>query len=289
MTFFIFGFGYTAQFLAPELSQLGFSISGTTRQPGKIKQGDRQAYNLIDFFDPKLESQLERATHILITIPPIESVGDIVLAHYTDLLKRCSSSIQWIGYLSSTGVYGNQNGQWVDESASCIPSSRHGILRFEAENAWRSFAEACTLPLHTFRLAGIYGPGRNALTRLEGGKQYSIYKEGQVFSRIHVEDIALTIIASIQSPNPLSVYNVADDEPAPAHVVDAYAAHLLGRPALPCLPVEEAALSAMEKAFYAESRRVSNAKIKEELKVILQYPSFRDGLKKIKADRLDEG
>ena len=154
---------------------------------------------------------------------------------------------------------------------NCIPHTSTGIARLKAEQAWLSFAQKHLLPLHIFRLSGIYGPGRNVLERLIQGKKQSVFKENQVFSRIHVEDIVTTLLASIQLPNPLSIYNVSDDEPAPAHVLDQYAAKLLHREPLPLIPFSEAHLSPMEKEFYANNRRISNLKIKEELQVALNY------------------
>ncbi|MFA5959711.1 MAG: SDR family oxidoreductase [Tatlockia sp.] len=275
--FFIFGFGYTAEALANRLTSLGFEVVGTT-STAKKRQSPHQ---LIDFFAPEVAMHLQKATHVLVTIPPVDGVPDVVLSYYGELIKRYASSIQWLGYLSSTGVYGDHHGEWVDETSPCLPQSNQGLLRLQAENAWMALARQRTLPLHVFRLAGIYGPQRNALERILAGKQYSIYKKGQVFSRIHVDDIVSVVLQSMQHPNPLSIYNVADDEPAPAHLVDAYAAQLLNRPALPLLDCEKAPLSPMEKSFYSANRQVSNWKIKKELNILLRFPSFREGLKEI--------
>lgn len=273
--FFIFGFGYTAQFLAPQLSQLDFDIIGTQRisQTKKFNNG----ITVIDFLDPQLESYLSNSTHILLSIPPNEQ-GDIVLSQYHSLIKKYASNIQWIGYLSSTGVYGNYEGKWVDESSDCRPLGTSSLLRLKAEQQWISVAQEYNLPLHIFRLAGIYGPKRNAIERILAGKKETIYKEGQVFSRVHVEDIVGIIIASLNASNRLSIYNVADDEPASPHLVDAYASHLLNRLPLPLIPFEEAHLSTMEKEFYANNRRVSNLTVKKELNYTFQYPSFKEGL-----------
>lgn len=272
--FFIFGFGYTAQFLAPKLTDLGYQIIGTKR----AKPPNHSAYTLIDFNDPKLSDYLSKATHLLISIPPTEAAGDLVLAHYADLIKHHGTHIKWIGYLSSTGVYGDHKGKWVDESTQCNPQSPSGVLRLKAEHAWTVLAAQLRIPLTIFRLAGIYGPGRNALERIIAGKKYSIYKEGHFFSRIHVEDITSVIMASIQHPQALSIYNVADDEPAPSHIVDAYASQLLDQKPLALMPFAEASLSAAEYAFYSSNRRVANTKIKNELNIVLKYPSFREGL-----------
>lgn len=158
----------------------------------------------------------------------------------------------------------------------------------EAENAWLSYAKYNKLPLHIFRLTGIYGPERNPLERIQSGKKYSIYKEGQMFSRVHVDDIVSILLASIKTPNPLSIYNVADDEPAASHEVDAYAASLLKQVALPLISFEEASLSPKEQEFYLSNRRVSNEKIKRELNIVLRYPSFREGQSKIWSDDFEQ-
>ncbi|WP_454784502.1 SDR family oxidoreductase [Legionella sp. WA2024007413] len=275
--FFIFGFGYTAEFLARELSQLNFRVVGTTRDKDKILNNVQKDYKLIDFNGEEITYFLNKATHILISIPP-SGQGDPVLSCFSDLIMQNKTHIQWMGYLSSTSVYGDHQGAWVTEESDSKAAGSQGKLRLVAENKWMIFARAQGIPFHIFRLAGIYGPHRNAIERIIGGKKVSIYKEGQVFSRIHVADIAAVIKASIMNSQPYSIYNVADDEPTPAHIVDAYAASLLNRPPLPLLSWETATLSPMEQQFYASNRRVSNAKIKEELKIDLLYPSYREGL-----------
>lgn len=281
--FLIFGFGYTAQFLAPQLCRKGFQVIGSTRDKKKRRHEPPSGYSLIDFSDAQdVENCLSRASHVLLSIPPVETLPDIVLHQYSPLIRHYSSSLQWLGYLSSTGVYGDHHGRWVNESSPCKPADKYSRLRLDAEKAWVALAEECQLPLHVFRLAGIYGPGRNALERIQAGKKtYRIYRKGQVFSRIYIDDILAVIMASLQAPKPMSLYNLADDEPAPSHVVDAYASRLLNKPALPLIPFEEAELSLREQAFYASSRRVSNKKIKEEFNLSLQYPSFRQGLQQI--------
>lgn len=276
--FFILGFGYTAEFLVPKLTKLGFKIIGTTRNPNKLRQHQSLGVKLIDFNEPIIQTYLNNATHVLISAPPQESIGDPVLAQYSNLLRNNASHLQWLGYLSSTGVYGNYHGAWVDETSACIAQNKQGQLRLAAETEWIDFAKKYSIPLHIFRLAGIYGPHRNALERILAGKQYSIVKEGHFFSRIHVADIVSVLIASIQSPQLLAIYNVADDEPSPAQDVDAYAALLLNRHALPWIPFEDATLSSMEKEFYSNNRRVSNGKMKRELHINLQYPTYREGL-----------
>lgn len=282
--FLIFGFGYTAEFLAKELLKLNFNVIGTTRDKNKISNGAQKHYKLIDFCDNEIASHLSTATHILVCIPPAEKIGDPVLSCFSDLISQNTSHIRWLGYLSSTSVYGDHQGAWVTEESSSIAAGIQGKLRLITENKWMSFARQHGIPLHIFRLAGIYGPHRNAIERIIAGKKASIYKEGQYFSRVHVADITSVILASLKNSRPYSVYNVADDEPTPVHIVDAYAASLLGCPALPLISYETATMSSMEKQFYASNRRVSNAKIKEELKVNLEYPSYREGLNQLFKD-----
>lgn len=280
-SFFIFGLGYTAQFFAQKLAKQGIQVVGTTRQKGKSLSDDSPAITRIDFDDPVIESYLKQSTHILISIPPVAGMGDPVLAHDATLISRHAKQIQWIGYLSSTGVYGDHQGNWVNEQSLCKPQGQAGILRLEAEQAWLSFARQYQLPLCIFRLAGIYGPGRNALDRIRSGKKFSIFKEGHYFSRIHVEDIVSVLMASLNRIDPLAIYNVADDTPEAAYVVDTYAASLLKQVPWPLVNIENASLSAMEREFYSSHRRVSNLKIKQDLQVVLQYPSYREGLTQI--------
>lgn len=200
-------------------------------------------------------------------------------ACFGHLLKKYTKNIQWIGYLSSTGVYGDHQGHWVDESSKPIGLGDQGQLRLVAENQWRFFAEAYQLPLTIFRLAGIYGPQRNVLARLMAGKNDTIIKDGQFFSRIHVEDIVLAIVAAMRNPiEGITIYNVADDEPAPSNVVDEYAASLLKRPPLKRVAYEQALLSPMAQEFYSHNKRVSNAKLKRALHIQLTYPTYKEGL-----------
>jgi nucleoside-diphosphate-sugar epimerase len=274
----IFGFGYTANYLANKLTALDFHVVGTSRNQEVRKQHTEKGYELIDFTKSDIEKNLSSASHILVSTPPSLDFGDPVLANFVDLIKKYARSSQWLGYLSSTGVYGDHQGEWVDESSKSLSLGGQARVRFNAEKAWISLAQNHQLPLHVFRIAGIYGPQRNALTRLTQGKVQTIYKENHFFSRIHVADIAAVLLASIQNPNPISIYNIADDEPAPSYEVDAYAAQLLNLPAPERIPFEHAALSPMAKEFYTHHRRVSNAKIKQELSIKLNYPTYREGL-----------
>ena len=275
----IFGFGYTAQFLAQKAREINIQITATTRDNDALGYNHEFDCELIHFSEKSIEQTLATASHILISAPPTHDFGDPVLVNFGNLLKKHIKNIQWIGYLSSTSVYGDHQGHWVDESSKPIALGGQGQLRLSAENGWVSFAEAYQVPLTIFRLAGIYGPQRNVLARLIAGKKDTIVKEGHFFSRIHVDDIVLAIVAAMQHPKPgVSIYNVADDEPTPSHVVDEYAATLLQRPLLKKIAYEMATLSPMAQEFYSHNKRVSNAKLKQEFNIHLTYPTYKEGL-----------
>ncbi len=275
----IFGFGYTAHFLAKKLASLDITVTATTRQHDVIGYDKAHQCNVIDFSETAIETCLATVSHILISVPPDEQLSDPVLFHFMTLLKKYSQNIKWIGYLSSTSVYGDHQGQWVDETSTLNHPGKQGVMRIAAENQWRLFAQQHQIPLHIFRLSGIYGPQRNILLRLKQGKQETIIKKKHYFSRIHVEDIALIIIAAMQYlTSYFEVFNVADDEPTPAYIVDEFAASLLKLPHLKRIPYDEAVLSPMAKEFYTHNKRVSNEKIKQLLRIKLLYPTFRDGL-----------
>ncbi|MGV6839874.1 MAG: SDR family oxidoreductase [Planktomarina sp.] len=266
-TLFCYGFGYCAQALARILPD--WKVIGTTRNPQSSQ------FNSFDNVTPliipgaDLEISLKSASHLLISAAP-DATGDPLLKTI-DISKHY---FDWVGYLSTTGVYGDHNGAWVDEATPTTPSTIRGNQRVNAENAWLDTG----LPVHIFRLAGIYGPGRGPFAKVKNGTARRIIKEGQVFSRIHVEDIAQTLAASITSPKAGSIYNVCDNDPAPPQDVIAYAAELLNLPVPKAEPFESAEMSAMAQGFYAENKRVRNSKITTELGVDLKYPSYRDGL-----------
>jgi nucleoside-diphosphate-sugar epimerase len=263
---FCFGLGFSAQALARRLTQQGWTVTGTSRS------GDDGSL-VFDGTRPLPRSAFDGVTHLLVSVPPGEA-GDPALACHGDDLARLAGSLRWAGYLSTTGVYGDRHGEWVDETSSLQPSTARGERRLAAETAWRGLG----LPLHIFRLAGIYGPGRNQLVSLLDGTAKRIVKQGQIFSRIHVDDIAGVLEASIAQPNPGQAYNVCDDEPCPPQDVVAFAAELLKIQAPPEIPFDDAELSPMAKSFYAESKRVSNRRIKSELGYRLVYPTYREGL-----------
>jgi nucleoside-diphosphate-sugar epimerase len=277
---FAFGLGFSAQALAERLAPQGFDIAGTARDPGNVMKLDAQGYAVTRFAGEKdnaaLPKLLTGTTHLLHSIPP-GAEGDPVLAHYRDDLAALTS-LQWIGYLSTVGVYGDQDGNWVDETTAPKPNNARTEARVEAERAWLRFGEATGVPVQIFRLAGIYGPGRCVFDKLRDGTARRIRKGNQVFSRIHVEDIAGVLEASIARPNPGAIYNVADDEPAAPGDVVAYAADMMGMKPPPEVPFEEADLTPMARSFYEGSRRIGNARIKSELGVTLRYPTYREGL-----------
>ncbi len=268
------GHGYSAQALAPRLIARGWDVAGTTRSEEKAARIAATGVRPVIWPGRTLTPEIARATHILHSVAPED--GDPVLdAHGADI---AAAGLDWFGYLSTTGVYGDHGGDWVDEETPLAPATARGAARVRAEAGWRGLARVTGLPLHTFRLAGIYGPGRGPFAKVRSGRARRIVKAGQVFSRIHVEDIATVCLASIDRPDPGAVYNVCDDEPAPPQDVIAHAADLLGVPRPPEIAFEAADLSPMARSFYAESKRVRNDRMKAELNVRLAYPTYREGL-----------
>jgi nucleoside-diphosphate-sugar epimerase len=265
------GHGYSASALARRLLPQGWHIIGTTRNAQGLARLNAQGVEPLLWPGDNLGPALARATHILSSIAP-GPTGDPVLAHHA--AELAASSPAWVGYLSTTGVYGDHQGGWVDEETALTPTTDRGRQRVVAEHEW----QALGLPLHIFRLAGIYGPSRGPFEKVRDGTARRIIKPGQVFSRVHVDDIAQVLNASISHPNPGAVYNVCDDDPAPPEDVIGYAATLLGLPLPPGIAHEDAQMTPMARSFYAESKRVRNDKIKSELGVRLIHPDYRAGL-----------
>jgi nucleoside-diphosphate-sugar epimerase len=281
---FCFGLGYTALALARQLAAGGWVISGTCRSADKaaaLRKKGFAAY-LFDCRARLPRGALDGVTHILLSISPDASGDPVLAAHGGDIAAM--PRLSWVGYLSTTGVYGDRGGGWVDETSMLRPTGERGRRRVAAEQGWFDLWRSRGVPVHVFRLAGIYGPGRSAFDALRAGTAKRVDKPGQVFSRIHVEDLASVLIASIRRPRPGAVYNVCDDDPAPPEAVLAHAAALLGAPAPPLVPLEAAGLSPLARSFYDDNKRVSNALIKAELGVVLRYPDFRAGLAAIRAD-----
>ncbi len=279
---FCFGLGYCAGALADGLKADGWQVAGTVR--------DRARENGTFPFDGTAPMAgaafaLEGTSHVLVSIPPDRAGGkdiDPVLRFHGDDIAALPN-LKWLGYLSTTGVYGDTGGKTVDETAPLTPTSARGRLRREAERAWLALCRDRGVPVHIFRLPGIYGPGRSAFDKLRLGEARRIGKPGHLFNRVHVDDIASTLRASMAAPRPGAVYNVCDDEPAPPADVLAYACHLLGREPPPLVPFEEAArgMSPMALSFWRDDRLVSNRKIKEDLGVRLAHPDYRSGLREI--------
>jgi len=276
-TLLSFGHGYSARALTKHLLPQGWRVIGTTRTSEKADELAASGVEPLIWPDSDMNAAIEAADHILISAGPDED-GDPTLNLLRNQIIQKSSKIRWAGYLSTTGVYGNFDGAWVDEMTPLNPTTKRGQLRKAAEEDWSSVAG---LPLHIFRLAGIYGPRRGPFAKVRNGTARRVIKEGQVFSRIHVEDIAQILWASIQLPNPGAAYNMCDDDPAPPQDVIAYAANLLGMPVPPATAFEDADFTPMARSFYAENKKVRNDRIKTELGVELIHPTYREGLQSL--------
>lgn len=276
---FCFGLGYSAARLARALIADGWAVAGTCRSEdalSKLRAAGIDAH----LFDgevamDRIDAALAGATHLLGSVPPDDDGDPVVRLHGADIAK--CADLQWVGYLSTTGVYGNTGGAWVDESSETAPTGERGKRRVDAERAWLH------LGAHIFRLAGIYGPGRSALDAARRGARHRVIKPGHVFARIHVDDIAAVLTASMARPNPGAIYNVCDDRPAPSADVTEFACALLGVAPPPGIAFEDADLSPLAKSFYADNRRVRNDRIRDELGVKLAFPDFEAGLRAILA------
>ena len=273
-TLLSFGHGFSARAVSARLLPQGWRIIGTTRSTDKVAGLAATGIEPMIFPGSDMAPAIAEATHLLISAGP-DAAGDPTLRALGDVIAARASKLDWVGYLSTTGVYGDHQGGWVDETATLTPATKRGQWRVEAEAAWAAIPG---LPLHIFRLAGIYGPGRGPFAKVRAGTARRIIKEGQVFSRTHVDDIAQVVAASIAQPNPGAVYNVCDDDPAPPQDVIGHAAALLGLPLPPAEDFETADMTPMARSFYAESKRVRNDRIKDELGVKLLYRSYREGL-----------
>ncbi len=279
---FCFGYGYTADYMGHELlRQEDWQVAGTTRDSAKRKElGARGVEtHIFDYEHPLPHPSLtfEGVTHLLISTPPDEEGDPAFNMHNQDIAKI--KSLKWVGYLSTTGVYGNRGGELVDENTKIWPTTKRGTRRAKAEEQWLSLGKTFNIPVHIFRLSGIYGPGRSALDSVRAGVARRIKKEDHAFGRIHVEDIVQILQASMKTPVSGEIYNISDDYPSPGHEVIEYACDMLGRPYPPLIDFDEADLAPITRSFYMDNRRVSNKKIKKELGITLKYPSFKEGLK----------
>lgn len=289
--FFAFGYGATAATLGGRLLAKGWPVVGTCRTKEKRRALSSEGVEAHLFnANPAngkaagtgqhfLPDVLRAITHLLISIPPGGEPDDPTLGSMAAAIEPHHASLEWIGYLSTTGVYGDRQGGRVTESDMPHPTSKRGRRRLEAEKFWFDLGQKWNVPVHAFRLAGIYGPGRNQIASLRAGKARRIVKPGHVFSRIHVADIATVLEASIAQPRADAVYNVCDDEAAPPQDVVSFAASLGGLQAPPEVAFEHADLTPMARSFYEEHKLISNALIKSELGVVLKYPTYREGLR----------
>ena len=264
------GHGYSAQALSRRLIPRGWRVIGTTRTAEKAAALVAQGVEPL-LWPGDISDALAQATHLLTSVAP-DAGGDPVVRALGPQIA--AAGLRWVGYLSTTAVYGHHYGDWVDEGTALTPSTARGAARVQAEREWAALG----VPLHIFRLAGIYGPGRGPFEKVRDGTARRIFKPGQVFSRIHVEDIAAVLEASLARPNPGAVYNVCDDDPASPEDVLSLAATLLGLPEPPMVAYEDADMTPMARSFYAENKRVRNDRIKTELGVRLQFPTYREGL-----------
>jgi nucleoside-diphosphate-sugar epimerase len=275
---FAFGFGFTAAALARRLAPLGWRVTASVRRAEDAERLAALGVRPVRLSDPDaLQGAAAEARAILVSAPPGPE-GCPALPVLVPALARAGAFPDWIGYLSTTGVYGDRRGGWVFETSRLAAQSVEGARRVRAERDWLEVGRGMGLTVTAFRLPGIYGPGRSAFDRLRAGQARRIASPGQVFSRIHVDDLAGGLQASMARPRPGGVYNLCDDEPCPNSEVVAYAAELLGLPAPPEVPLAEARLPPAARRFYAESKRVSNARAKAELGWRPAYPSYREGL-----------
>ncbi|WP_334148013.1 SDR family oxidoreductase [Hyphomicrobium sp.] len=286
MRLFCLGLGYTAEAFARRLRPRGWAVGGTARTPEGVQRIAALGYDAV-LFDgtapaPEVSRAITAATHLLVSAGPDEH-GDPSLRHHGRDIAR-AAGLGWIGYLSTIGVYGSSDGAWVDETSMPKPGSERTRRRLAAEDDWLAFGRTCGKTVQVFRLGGIYGPGRSAVDDLRNGTARRIVKPGQVFNRIHVEDIASVLTAAAEGRGSHTVYNVTDGAPSPPQDVIVHAATLMGLAPPAEIPFESAPLTPMGKSFYAENRRVRSRRVVEDLGVTLRYPSYREGLAAILAD-----
>jgi len=276
---FVFGLGYVGAAYAKALAGQGWTVAATARTPEQRANLEAQGFTAVDPADPAAMAEALRHAKAVLATPAPTAEGCPALPRVAPAIARAGAFPDWIGYLSTTGVYGDRQGGWVDERSALSAQSVEGARRVSAERDWREVAGGMGLTVASFRLPGIYGPGRSAFDRLREGGAKRVDKPGQVFSRAHRDDIVSALLASMARPRPAAAYNICDDEPASAADVTAYAADLLGLPAPP-LTTE---ITEGGRRFYAENKRVSNALAKAELGWRPHYPTYREGLQAILA------
>jgi nucleoside-diphosphate-sugar epimerase len=278
---FVFGYGYSASALARRLLPKGWAIAATVRSPADAVRLEADGVTAVALDHPDALVEALARTQALLTAAPPDAGGCPGLRALVPALARARAFPDWTGYLSTTGVYGDRHGGWVTEESRLAAQSVEGARRVGAERDWLEVGRGMGLTVTIFRLPGTYGPGRSVLDRLRTGEARRIAAPGQVFSRIHVDDLAAGLDASIARPRAGGIYNLCDDEPAANSDVIAYAARLLGLSVPPEVPLAEAGLSPAAQRFYAESKRVSNARAKAELGWRPAYPTYREGLRAV--------
>ncbi|WP_024577114.1 MULTISPECIES: SDR family oxidoreductase [unclassified Afipia] len=285
MNLFIFGLGFSGRTIAERRLARGDTVTGTVRSQDKARTLSAAGVTARVFGhdgrDDVIDSDIAACEALLISVPP-GTGGDPVLAAYARQIAS-APNLRWIGYLSTIGVYGDHGGAWVDERTPATPTNSRSRERAAAEQAWLAFGAANNIAVQIFRLAGIYGPGQSQLVQLARGTARRIIKPGQVFNRIHVEDIARAVDASLDRPRSGAIYNVTDNEPAPPQDVVTFAASLCGVAPPREISLEDAGLTEMGRSFYAESKRVRNDLLRNELGVTLAYPTYREGLRALRA------
>ena len=275
-TLLVIGHGYSAGALSNLLYQEGgWRVFGTTRSNNRFAAISEASAKPLLWPGTDISAALREAQYLLVSAAPGEN-GDPVVSALGSLIAE-AEDLRWFGYLSTTAVYGDRSGGWVDETSRLAPTTHRGKLRVAAEAAWQALAEPSGLPLHIFRLAGIYGVGRGPVQQLLDGRRQQVVKPGQVFNRIHVNDIARILRASMADPRPGAIYNVCDDRPAAPQEATAWAARRLGLSEPDQVEFSAARLSPMARSFYSESKRVRNSHVKQELGISLLYPDYKSG------------
>jgi nucleoside-diphosphate-sugar epimerase len=281
---FCFGFGQVAKNFIKKinLEKFNINLSVTSREISEEKQIDEIRYNNYQFidgnFDRNLFNKLKQSDHILISIPPLKG-EDLVIKNFKEIIKECNP--KWVTYLSATSVYGNHQGEWVNELSKTNPTSSNGVDRLNAERAWLDFANKQNIPLQIFRLSGIYSDRRNILVRLKSGKANIINKKNHFFSRIHVEDITNVLFKSLSNFKSSEIYNISDDKPTSSEEVISYGVKILNIEKPKSIKVKEIE-SEMLKNFYKESKKVSNKKMKSFFNYKLKFPTYVEGLNYIR-------
>ena len=274
----IYGYGYTASYLAESLNAENYLIIGSSREEEKLNSDNKK----IKFINNSLVNNYllkDDITHILVSVPP-NNLGDIFIQNYKDIIIK-NKNIEWIGYLSATNVYGDHNGKLVSESSQTKPKTKKGINRLVAEKQWLELISNFNLPIKIFRLAGIYGPNRNIKERMTKGLVKNIFKEGQFFSRIHVDDIANILNLSMNNITKNKIYNLADDFSCNLNVVIDYLCEKNSLIKPEQINFDDMSLDYKKESFFLENKRVDNSLVKKDLSINLKYPSFKEGYKNL--------